>query len=255
MKADPRGAPRPATGHGLAFVLPLLAVSLGVAAVLVTFAVAGWGPFGDSDPSGVAVTPVEASGAAAAEPEANTSASLLDLPPVQMLTTQPEAPPLGEETGMRVVIPKLGVDQATITMGIMADGSTFQVPNSAHEIAWYNFSGAPGSAQTNAIFASHINYYGRAGSFNQIHNLAEGDIVEIHQIDGTMHTYRVIWTKRIYKPSLTWEDVGCRPDTGCTSQNTITLITCGGAFDRSSGHYVDNTVVRAELVETTHSLS
>ena len=29
----------------------------------------------------------------------------------------------------------------------------------------------------------------------------------------------------------------------------LRLVTCGGAFDRTTGHYVDNVVVHASLVE------
>jgi hypothetical protein len=29
----------------------------------------------------------------------------------------------------------------------------------------------------------------------------------------------------------------------------LRLVTCGGAFDRATGHYVDNVVVHASLVE------
>ncbi|MEX2236047.1 MAG: class F sortase [Dehalococcoidia bacterium] len=233
----------------------------GLLAFVVAF-VAGVGPFGDSEnteAAGIVVTP-----ASIPEPEPaqvqrvaapREDAVPFTLPAIQALVAEAPEPELGGLTGMSIVIPKLDVNQATTTMGIYADGETFQVPNSAHEVAWYNFSGAPGSNSANAIFAGHINYYGRQGTFRWISTLVEGDTVEIHQIDGTVHVYRVLWARQIYKPSLSWEDVGCRPGAGCTSQNTITLITCGGAFDRGSGHYIDNTVVRAELVETRHAIS
>ena len=34
---------------------------------------------------------------------------------------------------------------------------------------------------------------------------------------------------------------------GATRRPTLRLITCSGAFDSASGHYVDNTVVYAAL--------
>jgi sortase (surface protein transpeptidase) len=251
-----RSAIRRSVAPRLEVFLPLLAIIAGAGAVALIFALAGLGPFEDDEPTDPGVGVTAATGdqsvenAAPDEPE-----SPFGLPAIQALGGTPQGPPLGEASGMSIVIPKLGVSQPTVTMGILGDGRTFQVPNSAHEVAWYNFSGAPGSASQNAIFAGHINYYGATGTFRYIGNLAPGDIVEVHTIDGTVHVYQVVWARNIYKPSLTWEDVGCQPGLGCTSQNTITLITCGGAFDRSSGHYIDNTVVRAELVESRHNIS
>lgn len=256
MEAEARSARRSLAAPRTEVLLPLLAFAAGAAVVGAIFVFAGLGPFADEEPvdSGVAVMP--ASPQALDEgAEVATAQTPFGLPTLQALTGAPQAPAIGEQTGMSIVIPKLGVNQPTVTMGILGDGRTFQVPNSAHEVAWYNFSGAPGSSSQNAIMAGHINYYGATGTFRYIGTLAPGDIVEVHTIDGTVHVYQVVWARNIHKPALTWEDVGCQPGYGCTSQNTITLITCGGAFDRSSGHYIDNTVVRAELVESRHAVS
>ena len=249
-----RSAGRSRSAPKTGFVVSLFALAAGAAIVVALFALVGLGPFNDSEPAeaGVVVAPNEdgVEEAVQAQPEAP-----FELPGITALEGIPTEPPLGDLTGMSIVIPKLGVNQPTVTMGILGDGRTFQVPNSAHEVAWYNFSGAPGSSSQNAILAGHINYYGATGTFRYIGTLVPGDIVEVHTIDGTVHVYEVIWARNIFKPSLTWEDVGCQPGAGCSSQNTITLITCGGAFDRSSGHYIDNTVVRAELVESRHNIT
>ena len=93
----------------------------------------------------------------------------------------------------------LAISQPTVTMGIYGDGRTFQVPNSAHEVAWYNFSGAPGSSSQNAIFAGHINYYGATGTFRYIGNLAAGDIVEVHTIDGLVDALRDAASRRLLR--------------------------------------------------------
>ncbi|MPZ22518.1 MAG: sortase [Dehalococcoidia bacterium] len=259
MTAEARRLPRLIRLHFLSWSLPGAGLLAGVLAVVGLFALLGRGPFADERTAtsilGVSVTAVETPPLDAMPEDTVQSDPAFSLPDVATSATQPAPPELLAATGMSIVIPRLGVSQPTVTMGIQGDGRSFQVPNSAHEVAWYNFSGAPGSASANAIFAGHINYHGSQGTFGQLHTMAEGDMVEVHQIDGTVHTYRVSWVRQIYKPSLSWEDVGCQPGQGCTSQNTITLITCGGAFDRASGHYVDNTVVRAELVETRHSLS
>jgi sortase (surface protein transpeptidase) len=256
MEAEARSARRSLAAPRTELLFPLIAFAVGAALIAAIFVAAGLGPFAEDEApvAGVAVAPASDEPLGVGDPGATTETPF-GLPTIQALTGSPQEPPLGEPTGMSIVIPKLGVNQPTVTMGILGDGRTFQVPNSAHEVAWYNFSGAPGSSSQNAILAGHINYYGATGTFRYIGTLVPGDVVEVHTIDGTVHVYQVIWARNIYKPSLTWEDVGCQPGYGCTSQNTITLITCGGAFDRSSGHYIDNTVVRAELVESRHSIS
>jgi len=56
-------------------------------------------------------------------------------------------------------------------------------------------------------------------------------------------TFRVLTTRRYPKDKFPTDEVYAP-----TPNAQLRLITCGGAFDRSSGHYRDNIVVYAVLV-------
>ena len=47
----------------------------------------------------------------------------------------------------------------------------------------------------------------------------------------------------IQKTAFPWDAV-----LGWTTDPTLRLVTCGGAFDYSTGHYVDNIIVYANRV-------
>ena len=181
-------APRPRAR----WLLPLLTGLAAALAVVIIAFLASLGPFSDgaepqtasAEPRQTAESVSEVKGAlreneeAFALPEGETFA----LPPVQAATAIPARPELFGSSGMRIVIPKLGVNRGTVTMGIGSDGATFQTPHNAYDVAWYNFSGAPGSPQSNPIFAGHINFNGASGTFRWLSSLAPGDLVDIHQV-------------------------------------------------------------------------
>lgn len=148
----------------------------------------------------------------------------------------------------RIIIPKLGVDRGVVTMSLGSDRRTLQTPKNASDIVWWNFSGQPGSGR-NATFGGHINYNGVQGAFRYLGSMSAGDRITIVMKDGRTLVYEVTTQWEVRKPALTWGDLGCTPS-GCAQEDTITLITCGGAFDPSSGHYVNNVLLRARLVSS-----
>ena len=77
--------------------------------------------------------------------------------------------------------------------------------------------------------------------FFRLHELAPGDEVLIDRADGTTARFVVTSLDR-YEKALFPSELVYYP----TLQPEIRLVTCGGPFDPSTGHYRDNVVVFAD---------
>jgi hypothetical protein len=141
-----------------------------------------------------------------------------------------------------LAIPSIGVRSSLLSLGLNADG-TVEVPSgSSYDMAgWYRFSPTPGSLGP-AVILGHVSGGGDASVFFELGRLRAGDRVKVTRRDGSVAAFEVTGVRRFPKK---------RFPTGLVYGNTdhaaLRLITCGGAFDVSTGHYVDNIVVFASL--------
>jgi hypothetical protein len=160
------------------------------------------------------------------------------LPPVLRPASQPIALP-GLPT--RIAIPALGVDNPVVPVGALPDGR-MEVPR-ADEAGWWSPGIRPGSDHGSSVVAAHVDYDGRPGVFHELQRLEAGSEVMITDDSGTVHRFVVRERFQVVKDALPRGELfrtGGPP--------VLTLITCGGEFDRSRGHYDDNIVIRAEPV-------
>lgn len=91
-----------------------------------------------------------------------------------------------------------------------------------------------------AVIAGHVNYNGQAGVFQEIGMLDQGDRVEVTLDDGTTTAFVVDRVEQHPKEAFPTDAVY-----GPTPGSELRLITCGGVFNESSGHYDDNIIVYA----------
>jgi hypothetical protein len=143
----------------------------------------------------------------------------------------------------RVRIPALRIDQALTGLGQNADGS-MQVPTDAHTVGWYTGGPTPGSLGP-AVLAGHVDYHGTGGTFARLSTLHAGDLVDVTRQDGVTAVFAVTRVDRYAKDRFPADAVY-----GAIDHAGLRLITCGGDFDRRSGHYIDNIVAYAELRTT-----
>lgn len=147
-------------------------------------------------------------------------------------------PPAPVAEPVTVAVPAIGVASELIPLGVLADG-TLDVPSTAHQAGWYAGGvrpGAPGAA----VLAGHVDLGGQAGVFQRLGELGPGDAVTVTAADGTTHDFTVDRVDRHPKDAFPSLDV-YGPEPG----PVLRLITCGGSFDRATGHYRDNIVVTA----------
>jgi len=140
----------------------------------------------------------------------------------------------------RIRLPSLGVDTAVVAVGVDARGE-MAVPEDVREAGWYRFGPAPGSAAGSSVVSGHVDdkVQGR-GAFYRLVDLAVGDPVVVTTAAGADLAFRVSAVRRIPKSTLPVDELFARD-----GPPHLTLVTCGGAFDRALGSYRDNVVVTA----------
>jgi hypothetical protein len=206
----------------------------GVGALLATIAVVTAGCSVESD---VAVATSVAAPIKVASPSPSWSPSVVPqtaLPPVV------EAAHLARSVPVRLQIAAIGVDSTLMDLGLQSDGS-MEVPPGAFPAGWFTGAPTPGELGP-AIIAGHVDMKG-PGVFYNLHSLKAGDRVTITRKDGSTPVFRVTRVKQFPKDEFPTKLVY-----GNIDHAGLRLITCGGTFNRQSGHYEDNIVAFADLV-------
>lgn len=154
----------------------------------------------------------------------------------------PDALPASEPVVVRV--PAIDVSSPLHALGLAEDG-TLEVPTGERvdQAAWYSGSPTPGEVGP-AVIEGHVTGPGgRPSVFFELGSLGPGDRVEVDREDGTTVVFEVYRVERYPKDRFPTVEVY-----GQTAGPELRLITCGGEFDESTGHHVDNTVVYARVV-------
>lgn len=137
----------------------------------------------------------------------------------------------------------LTIDRAGVDAGIeplrVVDGA-MQDPSGPWEVAWYENLGSLGTVG-NVVMAGHIDYWNVGPSvFFNLASVQPGDPIVVSGDDGERYSFAVDWVQQFDSASMPLNDV-----IGATGEQSLTLITCGGAFDFVNGEYLQRTVVRA----------
>ena len=160
--------------------------------------------------------------------------------PTPVATPAPEAPHLSRSTPIRLQIPAIGVDTALMELGLLPDG-TLEVPPKGFPAGWYNGGPTPGELGP-AVIAGHVDWAGPAVFYN-LHELQPNDLVTVTRMDGSVAVFSVnlvqAFPKDAFPTALVYGDIGTAG---------LRLITCGGVFNRQTGHYVDNIIVFATFI-------
>jgi hypothetical protein len=152
-------------------------------------------------------------------------------------------PWLRRSVPVSVDIPAIGVDSTVLHLGVSADGM-IQVPSlytQAGDAAWYKYSATPGQIGASVI-EGHVDTYQGPAVFFRLGALRPGDRVYVTLADGITAVFRVTGTREYLKSRFP-----ARTIYGTTDFAALRLITCGGAFDYATHHYLSSTVVFASL--------
>jgi len=151
------------------------------------------------------------------------------------------AQPAPVASPVSLTIPLIGVKTQLITLGLAAGGA-MQVPSSTSVAGWYTGSPRPGAVGS-AIIVGHIDSETGPGVFYRLPELHRGDSVYVKRADGSTAEFRVTSIQTYLKDHFPTQTVY-----GPTPDAELRLITCGGAFDAATHHYLNNIVVYATEV-------
>jgi LPXTG-site transpeptidase (sortase) family protein len=152
--------------------------------------------------------------------------------------SQPAAPALNP-TPLRLVISKIGVDARVEARGLDANRN-LATPTDYHDVAWYELGPRPGEPG-NAILNGHVDWWTGAAVFTDLSRLRAGDTIEVMRADGVAVGFKV--------SSMAIVEAGARVPSlfEPSSQPTLTLITCTGAWNPVTQSDTNRLLVRAVL--------
>jgi hypothetical protein len=140
-----------------------------------------------------------------------------------------------------LTIPAIGVRADGIKDLGLTSGGELEVPGDATTVGWFTGAPSPGEAGP-AVLAAHVDYKHVSGAFSRLKELRPGEQAKVGRTDGRTAVFTVYRVERYAKAEFPTDQVY-----GDTADPELRLITCGGAFDHSSGNYLDNVVVYARL--------
>ena len=152
----------------------------------------------------------------------------------------PASFPTGIEPA-RLAIPALDLDADVI--GLTLSGPEPEVPSDFAQTGWYHQTREPGEIGP-AVIAGHIDSVDGPAVFARLDELVAGDEILVEADGGERRRFVVTGSGQYPKGDLPAEVFGFGEP-----EPELRLITCGGTFDRASGHYRDNYVVYAALDE------
>jgi sortase (surface protein transpeptidase) len=136
-----------------------------------------------------------------------------------------------------IAIPAVGIDARVVPVGLRAD-RTMEVPE-VDLAGWYEPGPRPGEAGP-AVIVGHVDSRHGPAVFFRLGALRPGDRITIGRQGGAARSFLVERVERSPKEALPVGRIWDR-----ARRPVLRLITCGGSFDRSTGHYRDNVVVYA----------
>jgi LPXTG-site transpeptidase (sortase) family protein len=142
---------------------------------------------------------------------------------------------------VRISIPSIAVNALVVSVGLKTDGS-MEIPG-ASEAGWYHFGSRPGDQVGSAVIAAHVDHNGEPGVFINLTELSIGAQVTVIDRSGNIQHFEVTERYQVAKQELPGTELF-----RTVGAPTLTLITCGGTFDKKTRRYGDNIVVRATPV-------
>jgi sortase (surface protein transpeptidase) len=144
-------------------------------------------------------------------------------------------------TPVRLRIDKIGIAAPVIGLGLKADGS-LDTPPGPEVVGWYSGSPAPGQLGPSVI-DGHVDWINNIAVFWRLRELSPGDTFAVDRADGSTANFKVTGIQEFPQDSFPTDEVY-----GKINYAGIRLITCGGQFNTSTGHYSHNIIVFGRLL-------
>src|SRR5215469_18550583 len=152
--------------------------------------------------------------------------------------------PMAPSVPTSLYIPRISVRAKIISLGLTPSGAAAVPPLSSPFLtSWYDRGPTPGQPGTSVILGHVDSAKVGPAIFYYLGELRPGDLIYVTLEDRQTAVFRV-YSAALYLKA----DFPTRTVYSYTSWPTLRLITCGGEFDRATGHYLGNTVVFADYI-------
>ncbi|MGV8965550.1 MAG: class F sortase [Cellulomonas sp.] len=152
-------------------------------------------------------------------------------------------PLLAASAPVAIDIPSIDVHVAgLVPLSVGADG-VLPPPSDFATAGWYTGGPTPGQLGP-AVIAAHVDGPDGPAVFYRLGELTAGAEVMVTREDGSVAKFTIDAVESYPKAEFPTS----RVYGNTTNRAELRLITCGGAFDRSIGHYVDNVIAFGHLV-------
>lgn len=145
-------------------------------------------------------------------------------------------------------IARLGISVGLGSLGLNADGSV-QVPSDFAVPGWFRGGVTPGQ-QGSAVILGHVDSKAGPAVFYRLGDVRPGEHIVVSLADGVNVEFTVIGLRMYAKDDFPGRDVY-----GARAYAALQLVTCGGVFDATSGHYLSNLVVYSVMTNWSRSRS
>ncbi len=140
---------------------------------------------------------------------------------------------------MSISVGSLGI-QAGVVPVLAAPGGALDIPADPSTFGWWSAGAAPSGAAGSVVLVAHIDavQYG-AGPMSTLIRAPMRTAITVVDSTGRVYPYTLSQRRSVAKPDLPLDLFTLRGD------RRLVLVTCGGTFDRRSGHYSDNIILIA----------
>jgi hypothetical protein len=155
-------------------------------------------------------------------------------------TADARSMPRGGQIPVLLRISELGIKAAIVPEVIDIEKGILGMPGNIRRLGWWRDGMAPMARSGTILIAGHYDFAtaGR-GAFYSLPHARRGERIHITTADGSVHTYRVVTTHSYPKNALPLTVFDRR------GPPRLVLVTCGGRFDSTTKHFLDNIVVTA----------
>lgn len=161
---------------------------------------------------------------------------------IQIASAAAQAPaPVAPPPPGRLVIPAIGVNAPVLPVGVDKNGN-MAVTNESYDVGWYDRGPSPGDGG-DAVITGHLDWYDTSRAvFYDLRSLKIGDDITVQRLDGVTHQFRVT---NVYTVAYNARVPGLFDVNG---PPRLSLITCGGPWDKRLGEYIQRVIVDSQLV-------
>lgn len=160
-------------------------------------------------------------------------------PPTAEVKANHSVPP---QNPKYLIIPKLSINTNIYPVGLTKENA-IAAPTTAWGAGWYQDGALPGSGKGAALIDGHVNdAFNTPGVFYELSSLLPGDAITIIRGDDSMLHYKVA---QVSEEPLGSIDMNKVLNPVEATKEGLTLITCGGKYDKKVNTYTDRVIVYA----------